>query len=229
MAADPVLTLLHRPGSAAPRRLDAAPGTSLVLGSCDCRVCAPDLVLPAWPGVWFRCVIDAREDHWRLDNPCRDIEVTVVDLENPDLRISAAPGRGRLVVPFEFAEVTFRVGPHAAGEPVTVIGPEVQRTDPVPACPSSVAALRDVDLRPGSTGLAVLEELCSATRGTGLLPSSAALARRLSARGLALTPRAVDAHVDYLFRRLFPDAGAPSVRGYKRWALVSLMLRRADH
>jgi hypothetical protein len=224
MNADPVLTLLHQPHTARPRRLDARRGVSLVLGSCDCAECTPDLVVPAWPGAWLCCVVSARDDHWRLDNLCIDIEVTVVDLENPGLRVSAPPGRRQLVVPFEFSGLSFRIGPCEVSEPVTVIGPEVEVEVNV-ACRSSLAPLAGADLRPGTTYLAVLEELCDGLTATGLPPSSAIVSERLGRRGLPVTPKAVDHQVDYLFRRLFPSAGSHPWRGYKRWALASLVRR----
>ena len=224
MDADPVLTLMHQPPTAQPRRLDAERGGRLVLGSCDCEECTPDLVLPARPGAWLCCIICAQDDHWRLDNLCMDVEVAVVDLENPDLRVSAPPGRRQLVVPFEFSGLSFRIGPCEVSDPVTVIGPEIVVEENA-ACRSSLAPLAAVDLRPGTAYLAVLEELCSGVAASGLPPSSTVVSEQLSRRGLRVTPKAVDHHVDYLFRRLFPSAGSSQRRGYKRWALASLALR----
>jgi len=148
MDADPVLTLMHQPLTAQPRRLDARRGASLVLGSCDCEECTPDLVLPARPGAWLCCVIRAQEDHWRLDNLCMDIEVAVVDLENPDLRVSAPPGRRQLVVPFEFSGLSFRIGRRRDPDAIlTVCRQLIGERLRARCCSGSSCSLRSAHLR----------------------------------------------------------------------------------
>lgn len=209
---------------AARRRVDAAPGSAVVVGSCPCAECRTDLVLGARPGAWFRAVIRVGTDHWELDNLSLDAEAWLVDLENPTSRVSAAPGRRRLIGPFEFADLSFRVGPCEAGEHVTVIGPEAPLTVGRTACRASTAPLVGAGLQPGTAYHAVLEELCRGASDDGVAPTAAALSVRLHTRGWAITPKAVEHHVDYLFQRCFPGE-AGRARGWKRTALVSLITR----
>lgn len=222
--ADPVLTVMRQAPGSPPQRIDVRAGTSLTMGSCPCADCGLDLVLACRPGAWVRCVVTAYGDHWRLDNLCTDVEGVVVDQENRVLQVNARPGRRQLVVPFEFSEVSFRLGPCQVSERVTVIGPEVLVESGV-ACPSSLAPLVGAELRHGTHYLAVLEELCRGIGEGGVPPTSVAVSELLDRRGLTVSPKAVDHHVDYLFRRLFPSQGDNEGRGYKRWALASLMLR----
>jgi hypothetical protein len=70
----------------------------------------------------------------------------------------------------------------------------------------------------------VLEELCRGASDDGVAPTAAALSVRLRTRGWAITPKAVEHHVDYLFQRCFPGE-AGRARGWKRTALVSLITR----
>lgn len=226
MEEDVVVTLMTGKDSTRRDQLNAGLGSSVVIGSCSCVECGADLVLGARPGAWFRAVVTVCADHWRLDNLSLDAEAWLVDLENPELKVSAAPGRRQLVVPFEFADLSFRVGRCDAGDHVTVIGPEV--TAEVPdGCRLGAAALAAIDLRPGTTYLAVLETLCAGASASGFVPSSASVAQRLRERGLLITPKAVDHHVDYLFQRCFPGQGGRA-RGWKRLALVSLFTRAAS-
>lgn len=227
-APDLVLTLMLQRAAPArpPTRIDIHQGESLTMGSCPCDDCGTDLVLTCRPGAWVRCVVTAHGDHWRLDNLCTDVEGIVVDQENTALQVHAGPGRRQLVVPFEFSEVWFRLGPCQVSERITVIGPEVLVESGV-ACPSSVAPLAGAGLRHGTHYAAVLEELCRSTADGGEPPTSAEVAELLDQRGLHVTPKAVDHHVDYLFRRLYPSQSETEGRGYKRWALASLMHRRS--
>lgn len=224
--ADAVLTVMRQAPAGPPQRIDVRPGASLTMGSCPCADCGLDVVLTCRPGAWVRCVVTAHGDHWRLDNLCTDVEGVVVDQENAALQVNALPGRRQLVVPFEFAELSFRLGPCQVSERVTVIGPEVL-VESGTACRSSLAPLAGAGLRHGTHYLAVLEELCRGIGERGVPPTSAAISEVLDRRGLQISPKAVDHHVDYLFQRLFPAQGETEGRGYKRWALASLMLRSA--
>jgi hypothetical protein len=208
----------------ADRRIDAAAGSVVVLGSCGCAECGVDLVLSALPGAWFRGVVRVDHDHWELDNLSVDAGAFVVDLEHPGSRVVAPPGRRRLVSPFEFAGLSFGVGSCEASELVTVIGPEPPRAVDPSACATSTAPLRVAGFQPGTAHHAVLEELCRGMAGDGVAPSAAAVSARLRSRGWTLTPKAVERHVDYLYQRCFPGE-AGRARGWKRAALVSLMTR----
>ncbi len=150
----------------------------------------------------------------------------VEDLEDPGPRVTAPPGRRGLVVPFEFANLAFKLGPCVATGMLTVIGPELEREE-TPACRRGLAPLAGASLRPGTHHLAVLEELYAGVDAVGTPPSSKAVSQRLEVRGLTVSPKAVDHHVDYLFGRLFPKTPVALGREHKRWVLVSLMARHA--
>ena len=221
---DGIVVTVMAGDTASRRRVDAASGSTVVLGSCACAECGVDLVLESRPGAWFRGVIRVGSDHWELDNTSVDAEAWLVDLECPVSRLSARPGRQRLVASFEFADLSFRVGPCEASEHVTVIGPEVPVAAGSAACRSSTAPLAGADLQPGTAYHAVLEELCRGTADDGVAPTAATISARLSQRGWRITPKAVEHHTDYLFQRCFPGE-ASRARGWKRAALVSLITR----
>jgi hypothetical protein len=221
-----VVTLMPE-ASVTRRRVDVAAGGTAVVGSCACEECGADLVLPALPGAWFRAVVHARADHWELENASIDAEAWMVDLEDPRSRIGVAPGRSRVVAPFEFTDLSFRVGSCEAGGHVTVIGPEPGSAADRNACPASLVPLNAAGLQQGTAYHAVLEELCRGGLTGSAVPSAAEIAARLRSRGWPLTPKAVEKHLDYLFRRCFPGESARG-RGWKRAALVSMVTRTGD-
>jgi hypothetical protein len=114
-------------------------------------------------------------------------------------------------------------------ERVLAFGPEPPKESASPArtaCPATASAPR---LRLDSAYYAVLEELCRAWRSAGegsRLPTSAQVADRLNRRGLRLTRRAVDHHVEHLVDRLGLRERIPekAQRG-RREALVREALR----
>ena len=189
MEDDVVVTLMTGEGSTQRRQLNARRGNRVAVGSCPCVECEVDLVIGARPGAWFKGVVTVYADQWRLDNLSLDAEVWLVDLENPDLKVSATPGRRQMVAPFEFTDLTFRVGRCDAGEHVTVIGPEVVAEGVPAACRFSTAPLAKIDLRPGTTYMAVLEALCAGVTEAGYTPSSETVSQRLRRQGLRITPQ----------------------------------------
>lgn len=206
------------------RRVDVGPGTSTVVGSCPCPECGAGLVLRTYPGAWVRAAVTVRDDHWELDNLSVDAVAWLVDLEDPASRVSAPPGRRRLVVPFEFAGLSFRVGARETGEHLTVIGTESRLSPETAGCRSSTAPLTGAGLRPGTAYYAVLEELVRGGVTGGDTLTAAALASRLVRRGWRITPKAVEHHIDYVWQRCFPGEVGRG-RGWKRTALVSLLQR----
>jgi hypothetical protein len=205
-----------------PERLRA--GESLRFGTCACQRCAVDIHLEAGPGDWCLGILQVRDDHWRLSNltPCADL--LVHDLEDPTQRHAIGPGRLGVVVPFELARVGF--DGHDPGEMMTVFAYEPTVIDePVRACAAFAARFSNLSLNPEAGYVAVLYALCrdgSAER----LPTSEQIAEKLAAAGTTMTRRAVDHHIDYLFRRLFPHhadlAGRP---GWKRAAIAAAARR----
>lgn len=202
------------------------PGAFLTAGSCSCADCGPDLVVDANPGVWFKAAFRVFHDHWALDNLSPDVDVWCADLEDPTQRLRIAPGRADVAVPFEFARVEFRYHGHPAGQSLTAIGHEPERTQGLQACHESHRALRMSEFQSGTTYMAVHDALCSAISADGVPPTSAEIAAVLAHQGFVLSRRAVDHHIDYVFNRLFPDATNKQARpGWKRIAIASMVNR----
>lgn len=205
-----------------PERLRA--GDILRFGTCACQRCAIDVRLEAGPGDWCLGTLQVRDDHWRLANltPCADL--LVHDLEDPTQRLSIGPGRIGVVVPFELARVGF--AGHDPGEMMTVFAHEpIVIDEPVRACAAFAARFSNLALNPEAGYVAVLYALCRDS-STERLPTSAQIAEKLAAAGTKMTQRAVDHHIDYLFRRLFPHhadlVGRP---GWKRAAVAAAARR----
>ncbi|KGN33009.1 hypothetical protein N802_15645 [Knoellia sinensis KCTC 19936] len=203
--------------------MDVTRDGSLVLGSCHCVRCSVDITLRAAPGAWFRAELHLGDDLW-ISNLSLDAELWLVDLENPELRVRAPAGHRRLVVPFEFSEASFHVGGCAVSERLTLFGPEQTEQVRSMPCDESVSSIKRLRLGKGTIGAAVLDELCARTAETGRPASSIDIAEGLGHRGVALTAKGVDRHLDHLFRRCFPE-DTSRARGWKRMALVSLVRR----
>jgi len=190
------------------------PGQSVRFLTCSCRGCEADLVVPAPRRIPAAGRVAAYPDHWRLDNPGQ-APLTVENLEQSQDLITVPAGRDGVVVPFELARVN-------AGQVrlVTVFGPEpAGRPAGVPLCPGTGGRIERA-LDPHSTYFAVLVALCeprlrrSAEAG---LPTSAEIAQRLGHRGIAITPRAVDWHIEYLIDKLGLRPGCPAGRAKRSW------------
>lgn len=156
-----------------------------------------------------------------LWNLSRYASLVLWDLEDPRQRLKLPPGKPAIPIPFELA----RVGVLGAGESgfLTVIGPEPKASDATPRPCHGGTALPQLD--PTATYYAVLQVLCDAwaDSGRGRLPSSAEVALALRDRGLAISTRAVDHHINYLIRRTRIDQNGPS---RKREALVQLCVQQ---
>lgn len=225
--ADEVLVLTVEGGDgrpAATARLGA--GDSIWVGACACGRCTVDLVVGRAPWTPFAIEVSAHPAHWSVSNEVDTGVVRCRDLEDPQQQILVGSGRVDTVIPFELAIMDF---PDVVGSSrVLVFGPE-PLVRPTPAQRHCPGAASTPSLRRDAVYFAVLEELCLPwqTRGqSARLPTSAEVTERLQRRGLSVSRRAVDHHVDYLFDRL----GLPSVvqgggRGRRREALVSTAIR----
>lgn len=228
----PVVSVVGPAGSAIARQLVA--GQRLRFGACRCGACDLDLVVPAGAAGPPLGQVSANSDHWRLDN-LGTAPLTVVDLEQPQSQITVVSGRVAAVVPFELAQIH-------DGELTlaTVFGPEpvVQARVAAP-CPAVQAAQVADRLDPEATYFAVLVALCEQrlhpAYGLSLvgdhapLPTSPEIARALARRGVSITPRAVDAHIEYLIDKLRIQSSAPAgraKRGWRKEALAAAALRR---
>lgn len=216
-----------RPG-AAHRIRHLGPGERVTFGSCGCGSCGLDIISPLFGGA--AGAITAFEHHWRADNLSGKAGLLVEDLEDTAQLIRIPPRRAAVVIPFELARVTLA----GTGQPglLTVFGPEPAAAQARPhACPSIAAAPSAGLLDPGALYFAVLQVLCEPRvtgRADSPLPTSQDIAARLGRRGVRLTPRAVDHHIDYLVRRmdLYPEGGTALRRSWKKEILASAALRR---
>lgn len=204
------------------------PGSRLEFGSCRCGRCPYHLALAGQPPV--SGLLAADRDHWRLSNH-GPTDLLVADLERPYDSVTVVVGRRGLTVPFELARVS------AAGRPVlTVFGPEPGApAPPLAGCPALQARQTASLLNPGTTYFAVLVALCEPrlrpTRASAPLPlpTSAELAARLRQRGLSVSARAVDSHIDYLIDKLrLRDrrTGHRPDRAWRKETLVTAAIRR---
>lgn len=210
-----------------------ATGERLMFGACGCGACEFDLVVPVGPVGPAMGRISARRDHWRLDN-LGSPPLVVVDLERPQNQVTVGRGHAGVAVPFELARI------HDSGQPLaTVFGPEpsvLQRT--VSPCPAVQRTRQSCYLDPDTTYFAVLVALCeprlsplagAATTTAAVLPTSVEIARSLARRGIPITTRAVDAHIEYLVDKLGLRSAEPATRARRSWrkeALVGTALRR---
>ncbi len=189
-------------------------GETVRFGSCPCSECRPDVQVGTTE--WFRFAVEVTgaAGLWFLSNASPELTVAVRDAEERSQYVLLPPGRAVVPVPFEIALV------EAPGYRLIVFGPEPRW---LPAThPSALFAERLDTLQPGTAYMAVLRALCRGEALAETLPSSAEIAARLEEEGLTLTRKAVDHHIDYLFRRLYPDWGPHRTpRGWKRTAVAA--------
>ena len=208
MHATPILILDWGEGLAAGAPLPTsrlASGDSITFGTCGCGGCSVDVVVPGPVAVPCRAWAKAYDDHWRLSNLSRAVVVRVSDLEDARQWVTIAPGRDEVSIPFELSRITWGVG--GEQEPgIVAFGPEARVVTPLPRC-----AARGPRLVSGALHAAVLRELTKARLADpeGPLPSSTQISARLAQRGIRLSSRAVDRHVDYLAAKL----GMPTDEG----------------
>lgn len=212
---DPVVIVTGSHG----QRLDLSSGQQVRFGSCSCHECSPHIVVPVPLGHWLRGTISAQDDHWSLSNLSLETPLTVRNLEDELQQVSVPPGRLGVVVPFELS---------ALGAPaqdtehrLTVFAHEAKTVQPS-LCHSELGQSQ-VRLTPGALHTLVLEELVEASSGSAAPPTSREIVTRLERRGVMTSQRAVDRHIEYLFRRLFPGAveDARGRPGWKRRAVAA--------
>lgn len=225
---DDVLLSLMRVGDRTARsRHDVRAGERALVGSCRCHECAVDVLVTATAAHWCLAEVTGERSTWQLTNLSVDTDLWVVDMEDERQRVRLAPGRVGVVVPFEFSRLHFRHAGRQVSDSVIAIGPEQVFVCRPHACHQSYRPVAEAMLTPGTTYMAVVEELCSSTDG-GAPPTSSEIAARLSSGGRVVTRRAVDHHIDYVYRRLFPSARtAPRSPGWKRLAVASMLTRAA--
>lgn len=207
-----------------PRRVDLRAGEVATFGSCGCGVCELDLRVPAAPAP-FRGEVLAAADRWRVANAGDGEPFRVTDLDT-GRTVLVWPGEQ---VPFRCDMATVSPGPGGTDGPAGMVVFFSPDTAPRPArgrpCPA-IRPRRGPRLDPDARYFAVLEVLCEPVldgAGARGVPTSGDIAGRLG-----ISPRAVDAHVDYLVDKL--AIPTPPIRGtgWKRRALVAHVRRWPD-
>jgi len=199
-----------------PYRVDVSEGHSATFGSCDCHSCDLDLRITGGM-TYFRGVVTSGPSVWWITNASEHDPLFVADVDRPDDPVEIRPGV-RLPFGLDMATVSPTREPGSAA--VTVFAPMVEAAwPPVRHCPAIVRP-REPELDPEARYFAVLAELCAA-QVEGPMPTSAAIAARLD-----LSPRAVDAHIDYLVKKFGIPAPATRSTGWKRTALLAHVRRR---
>lgn len=204
---------------ATPRQVKLRNGESVVFGTCACGSCPVDLVVGAGTA-WLVGKVTAARTHWLLCNLGRGRSLLVENLENPLEYVTVTPRRRRAPMPFELARITASDGQE--GPVLTVFGPEpVTVTDPPQPCPAAPSFRAPLDR--DAAYFAVLEVLCG-PRLRGSLseppPTSAEIVANLRGRGIRISRRAVDAHIEYVGEKLHLG------RGVRREVLVATAIRR---
>jgi len=165
---------------------------------------------------YFRGAITSGPSVWWITNASDRDPLFVADVDRLDDPVAIRPG-GRLPFGLDMATVSPTRAP--GGASVTVFAPMAEAAWPrVHHCPA-IPRPREPELDPDARYFAVLAELCAA-QVEGPMPTSAAIAARLD-----LSPRAVDAHIDYLVKKFAIPAPATRSTGWKRTALIAHVRR----
>ncbi len=222
-----MLSLMRVGDRNARSRRDLRAGDRALVGSCQCAECGVDVLVASTAAHWCLAEVVAEATRWHVTNLSVDTELWLVDMEDEHQRVRLPPGRVGVGVPFEFSRLHFRHAGRQISDSVVAIGQEQVFVARPRACRQSYRPVVEAMLTPGTTYMAVIQELCRAG-ADGRPPTSAQIAARLSAAGWPVTRRAVDHHIDYVYGRLFPDARAsPRSPGAKRLAVASVFTRAA--
>ncbi|WP_433259869.1 hypothetical protein ACQPZF_21920 [Actinosynnema sp. CS-041913] len=187
-----------------PRWVEVPGGGTRTFGTCACGLCSWDLPIAGEPD--FRGAVAADGPVWWVANLSDREPLFVADVDRPGEATAVRPGE-RLPFGYDMAIVTPAPEPGALS--LTVFATVAEPPRPLVArCPAIRPGSPRLD--PGARYYAVLLALCDGA------PTSAAIAARLD-----MSPRAVDAHIDYLVRKL--EIPEPTLRrnGWKRTALIA--------
>jgi len=185
-------------------------------GLCKCGVCPFELRLSDGAPVPFAGQICVGSRRWYLRNQSGDRPLVVADVDRRAHPITVLSGE---LVPFTLDMATVSPFNRAEGVSVTVFyspSAVAQATDP--GCPA-ISPPPDPVLDPNALHVSVLAALCE----PALLDEQTEYVRTSSdiAAQLALSPRAVDSHVDYLIEKFNIPAPSHRAAGWKRSALIA--------
>ncbi|MDI1460414.1 hypothetical protein QEZ54_05490 [Catellatospora sp. KI3] len=181
------------------RAVHLASGASATFGTCSCETCGHDLHIPRSEGAPIRGRITAFADHWRLDNLGSSI-IRVRHLERAEA-ITVAGGRVSVPIPFDLASIG-ALGEDTAG--LNVFGPEPLESQIAPGCSLAPAEDPASCIDKAALYYQVLVLLCAPQLNTLLAvpPTSSSIAETMTRLGHPIGKSAVDAHINYLIKRL---------------------------
>jgi hypothetical protein len=208
------LVIMQGP-SGAPR-VELSAGARGTFGVCACDRCALDIRIAVTGPPQFRGEITVADTTWCVTNLSESECLFVADVARPTEPSVVRPGEG-----IPFGAVTAVVTPPRAadGTAVIVFASAEPASAPVGQDCPRIGSGRQPRLDPNARYSAVLAMLCESQLEDARqvpLPTSADIAARLG-----LSPRAVDAHIDYLVAKF--DLPVPVTRstGWKRGALIA--------
>lgn len=185
-------------------------------GLCKCGSCPFELRLSDGAPVPFAGQILAGSRRWYLRNQSGDRPLVVTDVDGRAHPITVLPGE---LLPFIFDMATVIPFDRAEGVSVTVFfSPSAAGGAADPGCPA-ISPPPDPVFDPTALYVSVLAALCEPAlldEQTGYVPTSSDIAAQL-----ALSPRAVDAHIDYLIEKFHIPAPSYRAGGWKRSALIA--------
>src|ERR1700722_3439270 len=198
-----------------PRKVSLQPQEAGTLGVCECGSCHFDLPISASPPMNFRAQILAGFDRWRIEN-LSDSEPLIVANADDQARSRTAMPRESLPCTADMAIIRPFGGPLEVC--VTVFFTPSSEAGATRACCPGIRAMPDLELDTTARYFAVLTALCEPElqdEFAGQLPTSSSIASQL-----ALSPRAVDSHIDYLVEKLDIPIPVNRSTGWKRRALI---------
>ncbi|MBP2326467.1 hypothetical protein JOF56_006852 [Kibdelosporangium banguiense] len=200
-----------------PERFDIPEGGNGTFGACACTRCALDIRIVADSPLQFRGEVTGGRSVWWIANLSDYEPLSVSDVDDTG-SATVRPG-DRL--PFGFDMAIVRPLRAAKALSVTVFAAAAPASKPrTGSCPE-IWQDEQAYLDPRSRYFSVLEILYRPHTVGGPIPTSADIAVELD-----LSPRAVDAHIDYLIARLGIPAPARRSAGWKRSALVAYVHAR---
>lgn len=203
-----------------PRQISVRTGGSATFGICGCGGCALDLRLPAQPPVDFRGEIVVGPDRWRIANRSNGEPVIVTQVDGRADPTAVRPGEW---LPFCDDMATVTPSAATAGPLLTVFFTADAGAAEVGAGCPAITPRPGPELDPGARYFAVLAALCEPVLldgRAGRVPTSSDIGARL-----ALSPRAVDSHIDYLVGKFAIVPPHTRSTGWKRRALIKYVRR----
>jgi hypothetical protein len=189
---------------------------SATFGVCKCGRCPFELRLAGGAAVPFTGQILAGAGRWYLRNHSGDRPLVVADVDDSVRPVTVLPGE---MLPFSLDMATVSPFHRIDGVSVTVFfSPGAIAAHVSPCCPA-IHPQPDPVLDPNALYVSVLTALCEpalSADSTVPMPTSSDIAAQL-----ALTPRAVDSHIDYLIEKLAIPAPRYRGVGWKRSALIA--------